>query len=230
MTKEEAGFIIKETINDCGLTMILKAHGALVAGGAIVSLMEGREVKDIDVFFHSKETVQGAIARVKHLDGYESIYNNNTACMFTVYGAGPFNFVTKRFFHSLYELFDDFDFTLTMVGFDCRDGIIQAHIGFEDAFREKKIIFNHLNKYPLTSLKRVLKYQKRGYDISGDEIQLMGMAIADIDIKSGIEFAHHVGGMYSPSNTDEDKTFKTLGKVMDDYRERNPYNKGNLTK
>lgn len=222
MNKYEAGLEIKTMIVRAGLDTILSQTGGLVAGGAILSLMEHREINDIDVFFPSLEAVQEALVRAKAIPGFKSVYNNATACMFTIGDSVPINFIKKRFFHSFHDLFDDFDFTCTMIGFDCRFCMVEHHIGFDDAFENKKIVFNHQNRYPLTSLKRVLKYQKRGYSIADSEIELMGMAIAAIDIKTGEDFVHHVGGMYS-DDPSTDTVFENLGKVMNSYRARNPY-------
>ena len=93
--KETAGFRLQLAITLSGLGPILKAHGAMVAGGAILSLMEDRPVNDIDIFFTSKEAVEEALEEAKKLDGFESTATNE--------GMFLTSYIKSTFFKKDYE-------------------------------------------------------------------------------------------------------------------------------
>lgn len=214
---------IFKPLKDTMVLMKLEELGAFIGGGCFLSIIEGREIKDVDIFFRSEEDSERLIS---WFDGKllieETLYNNPTAMMVKLVGLeAPINIVKKRFFHSIQAMFDDFDFTCTMIGFDCESGEMRMGAGFGRSVAEKVLYFNHLNKYPLTSLKRVLKYQNRGYTIPDNEMELIGMAIADLKIKSGEDFVQQVGKMYSEGDISIG-TFTNLQEAMDSYRSNNP--------
>lgn len=203
---------------------ILKKTNAIVAGGCFLSVIEERAVNDIDIFFSNLESAEEAIRdlRIELKTGYTIEYDNKTATMLEINGL-KINFIKKRFFDNIQDLFDDFDFTCTMIGFEVADGMLRIGEGFRESVDNKKLMFNHKNNYPITSLPRVTKYMSRGYTISDAEITLIGLAIANLRIETTEALCEQAGTFYKGISESKDYSGMLLPDAMEAYRRDNPF-------
>jgi len=186
--------------------LFLLREGAIVAGGAVrdwlvqvneredaiagqlISLLGGdnNAPTDIDVFFLSEEGEKTYIQFLTEQLNASVIRGNHRVTDFLVNGL-VVQTIKSLYYQSSAHLISTFDFT------DCqfcvarengRDFFYVGETSLED-LKKRRIIINQIN-YPMSTMRRLLKYAKKGYFAS--KWTLMQVAHALVKAPAGLTF------------------------------------------
>lgn len=174
----------------------LEEYNVILAGGTIASLFTSSEINDIDLYFRSKEDFAAFAERV--MDGEWITSHTNKSTLFQ-YDELPVQLIHFSFFKEVEDVFNSFDFTVCMGAFDFKTREFVFHKDFLKHNSQKILKFNSNTDYPLVSLMRTDKYQKKGYSISKTEMFRIILTCMDLKIDSYDELEDHLGGMYGES-------------------------------
>ena len=143
------------------------AENVLVAGGSIGSLIRNETPNDYDIFFRNQETVN-------LISNYYQQYDNSGNFRITTITANAVTFengiqLVLKYSGDLKQLWNNFDFRHTKIGFDYRTKQIQYdNQAVLDSINNKQLFyedFNKVNNLDLT-LERVIKLINRGWGIN----------------------------------------------------------------
>jgi hypothetical protein len=146
-----------------------------IAGGSIANKMTGN-YSDFDFFF--KDEIE--LNKVKDCllaDGGILQFESKTADH--IKWKNKDLDLVRHYSVDTQACIESFDFTVSMVGVDS-DGIIYYDERFYEHLAHRALIINKIT-YPLSTFKRVLKYQKKGYHICNAGIEKIMKAYKDID-------------------------------------------------
>jgi len=158
----------------------LKNSNAIIAGGAIRSLICNEEIKDVDTYFRSSEDLMSFMrdGRIESNTHIKTVTKRSLTF-------GKDKIVYQLIFFSYYsspeEIFKDYDFTVCMGAYDFK---INDFVFHEDFFADnatKKISINKGTKYPLISMFRLFKYKQKGYEFPQKQLLELAKAINKFD-------------------------------------------------
>lgn len=191
---------IKESADD------FLPEGAFIAGGALTSAFTKQPIKDIDLYFKSKESFIQAV---------EDAYDNGMWCLAATDRAVTFasnehiiQLMHFDFFKNPEEIFDAFDFTVCMAAYDIDAETFVLHDDFLKHAAQRFLRFHSGTRYPFGSLVRVLKYQERGYSIGKGDLLRIALCCHEIPLSSWDDLARAIGGQYGEkAKIDESEPF-----------------------
>ena len=128
----------------------LKAHKCMLAGGALTSILTKKEINDFDIYFKDRDSFILSLMDVRnikdslpledfpdsvdmysqHLDAYAFHYVCHTEKSVTFkpkYSEELYQFIHQNFYKDVSEVFNDFDFTINMIGYDFELDEITVH-------------------------------------------------------------------------------------------------------
>ena len=184
----------------------IDVKGCYIAGGSVLSRVTKTEIADYDVYpKSSKDLLDICIGLLD--DGAFVVNISDRAITFkhnnVVSDNGERAIVqVMRFdeFSSLDKIFEFFDFTVCMGAYDCDNDTWHFHEDFWPDVASKTLRFNPKTKYPLASLIRTTKYQKKGYHLNKGESAKIGLAVASHGLPtSWDELESQIGGVYGKS-------------------------------
>lgn len=187
------------------LIALLAENGCWIAGGAVASVFTGKEINDIDVYFPSREAFSNIMAEIyDHTVSYGEahICHATNKSLLLQSDGQDVQFIVFKFFESVQDIFDSFDFTAVMGAFSLKEKTFYFHPDFLKHNAQRFLSFNKGTDYPLISMLRVDKYRERGYTTSKQEMLKIGFAIANKDFDSWEKVIDEVGSMYG-LNPDE---------------------------
>ena len=148
--------IILKPLRDNGIT-------AWVAGGSVRDYFMGVEPVDYDLFFPNKNEFQKA---VNHFSSFgQPIWESDNGVKFKI-GDKVFDLV-KKFYKSASDVIKNFDFTVAMFSTDGKN-LYGGKTSFKDLDGRNIVIHKVTNAD--STLKRVLKYFKKGFKIKSTEV------------------------------------------------------------
>ncbi len=204
---------------DIELEELFKKTECFIVGGAVTSVFSNKEINDIDVYFRdykSLELVLKALFNVGEDEFSEAelkiipevtqftlIHQNHTnkSILFSK-NELKVQLIYFKFFNSVEEIFNTFDFTINMGAYDCAKDEFILHENFLKDIAQRRLVVNPNTSFPIISLLRVDKYKQRGYSISRKDFVNLCLAVNKLDIKSWDELADAIGGMYGYIYTD----------------------------
>ena len=201
----------------------LKAHKAMLVGGAITSILTKKEINDLDIYFKDRESFMLSLLDIRGLkedlplddypegdeinnqffDSHEWIYVCHTEKSITFkprYSDKLFQLIHQNFYKDVNKVFNDFDFTINMVGYDFELDEVVVHPQTMLHLSQRVLVTNSGTKYPLISILRTNKYQERGYTISKKEMVKLLLAVSKIEFNSYEDVGKHIGGLYGTLN------------------------------
>ena len=237
---------LKELLSE-GVLQILKDAEAIIAGGAITSLFTNKDVNDIDVYFRSEEQLFRTVAAIygrddytdyAELDQFEMVYNGRSQRTLMFQNEEQdVQFMTFKWFDSVEDVFNTFDFTCCMAAYDCSTGEFVFHPEFMQHNSQRYLKFNPGTAYPIMSLLRVDKYRDKGYTISKTEMLRIIGACMNLNLESWDDVKDHIGGMYGYDVDDVfdetvDFSVEEMISQLDSVHERDirKFNYGDVTK
>ena len=152
---------------------ILSKNNAIIAGGALTSLILDEKINDFDIWFSNEKDYEKAINDMSNLDYglKKSITKHITinAITFTIQNKkyqiiNPFRYS----FGGVNEIINQFDFTCVMCGVDISKKQMVYNERFFNDIKTKQIVINKGLRAPASLIGRVIKYTKKGYMISND--------------------------------------------------------------
>lgn len=148
-----------------------------VAGGSVREFFTEAKIEDdtdIDIFFPSIDEYN-KVFNILHNDlNIETLHG----CIIKVNGK-KLHLIKNFFFNSPEEIIDNFDFTVCSVVIDKEN--IYKYCDFDSDNLNRKLVIKSYIK-PLNTLKRVLKYIRKGYFISDEELILLLNQIQKLDL------------------------------------------------
>lgn len=204
----------------------LKAHKCMLAGGALTSILTKKDINDFDIYFKDRDSFVLSLMDVRgikdklplddypedveinqqYLDSYDFHYLCHTEKSVTFrpkYTEAVFQFIHQNFYNNVEEVFNDFDFTVNMVGYDFELDELIVHPEAMLHLAQRILVTNSGTKYPLISVLRVNKYQDRGYKISKKEMVKLLLAVSKLEFNSYEDVGKHIGGLYGTLNVAE---------------------------
>jgi hypothetical protein len=176
------------------LVQSLKQHKAYIAGGTITSLFCNREINDVDVYFRDEESILSFLSDIWNNGRY--IVSHTKKATQLLYGDVNLQTIHFQYFTSPGEIFDTFDFTTCMGVFDFETEQFTLHPDFLKHNSQRILKFNSDTAFPIVSLLRVQKYEKKGYTISKPEFIRIILTCMNLDINTYDELKEQLGGMY----------------------------------
>lgn len=168
--------------------------GAFIAGGALTSSFTGQPIKDVDMYFKSKNLFMDAVEQA-YDEGLWCIAASDRAVTF-VTGDKIIQLMHFDFFETAEAIFDAFDFTVCMAAYDIDAEAFIFHEDFMKHAAQRFLRFHSGTRYPFGSLIRVLKYQSRGYTIGKSDLLRIGLCCSQVELNSWDELARAIGGQY----------------------------------
>lgn len=181
------------------LAFLLERHGCWIAGGAITSVFTGKEINDIDVYFPSKEAFSSVMAEIYDAEvsfGEAHVCHITNKSLLLQSDGQDVQFSVFKFFDSVEDIFESFDFTAVMGAYSFAEKKFYFHPEFMKHNAQRFLKFNKGTRYPLISMLRVDKYRERGYTTSKQEMLKIGMAIANKNFDGWEMVIDEVGSMY----------------------------------
>lgn len=141
-------------------------EGCFLAGGCFRSLVNGEHPKDYDLFFKSEKHLRDFCDNIQEQSGPDSGYPfkiiGNVCNFYTPYGV--VQAIDKYFFSNPQEIIDHFDFTACAAVYDGE--LFYYHERFFVDNAQKRLVLTNDNVvFPLSTVKRALKYTGKGYRI-----------------------------------------------------------------
>ena len=204
----------------------LKAHKCMLVGGALTSILTKKDINDFDIYFKDQDSFVLSLMDVRgikdnlpleeypedveinqqYLESYDFHYLCHTEKSVTFkpkLSEVVFQFIHQNFYNSVEEVFNDFDFTINMIGYDFEIDEVVVHPEAMLHLAQRILVSNSGTKYPLISVLRVNKYQERGYKISKKEMVKLLLAVSKLDFNSYEDVGKHIGGLYGTLNVAE---------------------------
>lgn len=128
-----------------------------VAGGALSSLISGRRVSDWDIFSRDPKTV---VSWFKKQKGRVTFSNNFVTNI--QYKGEKIQVIHQYVFNDMTATISAFDFTIVCGAFDGKEFVHHERFFIDNA--QHRLVINTTLK-PLNTVKRMLKYASRGYQV-----------------------------------------------------------------
>lgn len=178
---------------------LLSDNRAVIAGGAIVSVFSNTAINDYDVYCKSLNDV----TKLK-----EKLIENKFILKVTTQNAYSFvrikgdkilrlQLIKNKDFcqENINDVFKYFDFYCCMGAYDTEKREFILNDRFLSDNVEKVLTFNPGTKYPICSLHRTLKYQRKGYTLPGIEIVKMSLSIHNLKLNTYKDLKEQLQGI-----------------------------------
>jgi len=151
-----------------------------IAGGACLSHRMCAPIRDIDVYSPDPTTLVDDLCRhgfkiEKAANNFINLVTNDITnpILFT-----PIQVITNQRPTSPEELFKTFDFTVCCIAYDGKSYKFGAEQEHHCMYRQ--LVINHVT-HPLKTLRRVKKYQAKGFTISDEELLKLSRQVVAMD-------------------------------------------------
>lgn len=168
--------------------------GFFVAGGFFTSKVTRKDVNDVDIYFVNKESLSEFIKWIKD-DTHWCTFISDKSLNYCVDGE-KLQLIHYEYYNSLQEIWNHYDFTINMAGWDSRTDEVEMHENFLIHNSQRYLHFNPNTLFPLISALRVQKMLQRGYYIPKNQFVKIMLAVSQLDMKSWEDFKSHCGALY----------------------------------
>lgn len=163
--------------------------GCFLAGSWFESLYRGDQIKDFDMFFRDESSVNAFIEllRDQHDDDQdeendwllqyeipddellESLLNDEKTTAITIKNknAPAIQIIRTRFYDSISDVIDSFDFTVCQFGLSNSDVCFNP-VSMLDLVRKRLVL--HRMTFPSSTIRRLIKYANKGYYACGGSL------------------------------------------------------------
>ena len=194
-------FKVKEILNFRQLYFLDKfliGHKGFVAGGCFKNIFNKQAVKDIDMFFESKENFNDAVKYFKDLikenpeEWRKSYENKNVWAIYSEKDKLRIELV-RSVFGSPKEIISDFDFSVTKFAYyrnedniDVEDYMAQFEVMYHEDYFEhlqmKRLVIDDEIPFPVSTFNRSYKYQSYGYGLCKESKIKLINSLREIDV------------------------------------------------
>lgn len=196
-------YVLKNLKKQMGIDLfeLLVELDAMLVGGALTSILTNKDINDFDIYFKKKADLCKFLHEAKYeVAGgqYRFICNTDKSVTFSLQGSDiTLQLIHQNYYKNIDKVFEDFDFTINMVGYDFGEDEFVYHEEAMQHLAQRKLIVNTNTKFPLISVLRVQKYLDRGYSISKKEMLRLLLSISQLNLTSYDDVIKQLGGMYS---------------------------------
>lgn len=159
---------------------ILENNNAIIAGGALTSVIKKEKINDFDIWFSNEDDYKRAINEFdsfyidKIRGGSRSFFSMNNS-KHTTFNAITYTIDNMRYqfisptkyeFGSVGEIIKQFDFICVMCGVDMKNKKLVYDNNFFSDANSKRIRINPTLKSPASLIDRIIKYTRKGFTLS----------------------------------------------------------------
>lgn len=190
---KKAKYLLLKNMNE-DVKNIFKNYKVVIAGGAITSVFTSVPINDYDVYIKSLNDLNVIISKLEEI-GYEIVFDTDNAISMKMNKETKIQLIKKLIGKSADEIVNEFDFTVCMGAYDFETDKFILHDRFLYDLARKELIFNTNAKYPICSMYRTRKYQKRGFTLPGVEIIKIALAINNLNLESYADLKEQLQGI-----------------------------------
>lgn len=177
---------------DSDVIEIFKKYNCCVAGGTVVSVFNNSTINDYDIYSDDIKKTTEIVEELKKVGFELMVVSKNSYSLQRKKDKETSRSKLKvqiikyeKFCNSdIAKTLEYFDFNCCMGAYNFKDRQFYLDEYFLSDNIEKKLRFNIGTEYPICSLYRTLKYQKRGYILPGIEIIKIALAINNLHMKT----------------------------------------------
>lgn len=177
---------------DIDVIEILKENDCFVAGGCIVSVFNNMPINDYDIYCKNIDKTQKLVEQLETIgfelkvtshNAYSLVRKSNKEKKHKKLKIQIIKY--KKFCNrNIYKTFNYFDFHCCMGAYNFKEEKFYLDRYFLIDNIEKRLRFNPGTEYPICSLYRTIKYQKKGYFLPGIEIIKIALAINNLKMNT----------------------------------------------
>jgi hypothetical protein len=215
--------LLKDLPSDIKQDLI--ANKAMIAGGALLSIVKNHQINDYDIYFKSRGSCYKFISEIPK--SYALVSKTNRSAVFAKSKSDlKFNVIYFDVFENLQHVFSFFDYETCKIGYDFETNKLETGERFWSDAVTNTLTYSGNTKYPLGALIRIQKYVKKGYNI--DTLSLLKLIndLVPLKNKPVDEIIDQLTGMYGLSikpenvkNFDEIISFYENNEVVDNRGE-----------
>lgn len=149
--------------------------GVWLAGGTLRRVYLNQSDNDIDLFFTSKEAFENyrqQFEAVNIMATKKTTDSNITYKLSDDLGGYKVQLIHIKYYPTLEELLNSFDFTLCMAAWDLSTGKVYTTPECLDAWNKKQIVINKIS-YAVSSVRRIIKYVNQGFYLCPLQIEAL---------------------------------------------------------
>jgi hypothetical protein len=174
------------------LDRYMESHKGFVCGGVFKNIFNKEKIRDVDVFFKSKEDFDNALEYFTKSDNHSPVYSNDNCHCFKDKQTNVDIELVKKFFDTPENIIRMFDFTIVKFAYykeETNDGVTYKAMYLDRFFedlQQKKLVIDADIPLPINTFERSYKYLKYGYGLCREsKIKLLESIRAlqgDIDV------------------------------------------------
>lgn len=143
------------------------SHYMLVAGGSVLDYFMNKKItSDFDIYFETHDAREFYLEKIQE-DDHEIITETSNAILIKRGDGYLYHLINPEFIPST-NIFDFFDFNVCCVGVDNKKHFLYEETALYSIYDKNLIILNVID--PLSTLKRLQKYIKKGFEIKNDHV------------------------------------------------------------
>ena len=217
--------LLKDLDNE--IIKILEKYDCYCCGGAIVSVFNHVPINDYDIYSTNKNNPHKIVDELKKLDFEVKVVSHNAYSLVRKQNSKENKKKIKiqiikyeRFCNkNIQRTFDYFDFHCCMGAYSFKHKEFYLDKFFLTDNIEKRLRFNPGTEYPICSLYRTKKYQKRRYMLSGIEMIKIALAINNLQMKTYKDLKQQLMGI------DTQFLSPLTSKLLDDENQKYDFSK-----
>lgn len=192
----------------------LKRLDFYIAGGSLLSIIQEKTINDIDIYMPFPKK-QESLKSLFELRGWcvDETHNTITFSLET----GEKVQLINSFVGTPEEVLSSFDYVPCMIAYSPKERLIYRHEDFYELIEDYKLVFNSNAEYPVSSLRRLIKYAKKGYNISLEDLYELIIKINELNL-SDLETIKKHFFFYSIDNSESEEF---LEKVLELFMSNN---------
>ena len=201
-----------------------------ICGGAITSIFTASAIKDLDFYVEDVDKMLEAIAFFDRNFGTQTFKSINAISWKRRQGTRTFPVqLITRFTGPTSVIFEDFDFTVCQGAFNIQRDTFEFSERFLPDICKREIRYCGRSHYPICAMFRTLKYQRKGFKLSGITVMKIALAIAQLRITTYGQLKEQLFGidtMYLQGllgDVDPDIPFEYGEFVAKIFDQKNPY-------
>lgn len=172
--------------------------GLILAGGAVLSIITGQNVNDLDFYMKDRQREAEVLLLLKKYFPGAGYVSRNAITMKRKSSRSNKVWSIQlilRFAGPVHHIFETFDFTITQGAYDFCTKSFEFGERFMQDVAAKKLVYLGGSRYPICAMYRTKKYGERGYAVPGSTIMHIALSIVRLDIKTYGELKDQLMGI-----------------------------------
>lgn len=190
---------------------LLINNNAILAGGALTSILINKPINDYDLYFYNKDDINNLLNIINKDNNFSLINETNNAYTYDYMLMRKIDnikckgrrIVIQIIFNpefmglSPQDLINTFDFSVCQVAYDFKNNKFYYGNNFDKDIREREIHFNISSNHPIVSFMRVEKYKEKEFNIRSIEILKIIFKIKSLKFKTYKDVINQISGISS---------------------------------